>query len=105
MTGRRLVLILILAGTPVGTATAGKVQWKPVAPSDAHLLPNPMPHFGLGIDGQFVREGIEIRKAEPNRPAIQIGLEPGDVLVAANGRSLRQPRDWVDAMTGQDGRF
>jgi predicted metalloprotease with PDZ domain len=105
MTRLRLILVLVLAAAPTGVTEAGQIQWKARTASETYLLPNPLPDFGLGIDGRFVREGIAIVKAERNRAAFQVGLEPGDVIVSVNGQALREPRDWIAAMTDQGGRF
>jgi serine protease Do len=46
------------------------------------------------------RDGLLVRGVEPGSPADAVGLEPGDLLVAAGGRALRGFDDLFDALEG-----
>src|SRR5206468_3336461 len=46
----------------------------------------------LGLDSA----GLMVGDVEPDSPAAESGLRPGDVIVAANNRELAQPSDLAD---------
>jgi S1-C subfamily serine protease len=97
----------LLAGLlAAGAAAAGTVKLRPgQAPPPGACYTDPLPDFGMGMDGRFVEGGIEITKVYRNGATERAGLEPGDVLVSVNGQTLREPADWIQGMTNQNGRL
>ena len=48
------------------------------------------PHFsGIGLDVQFVRDGLLVSHAYPGTPAHAAGIKPGELVVSVDGRSLK----------------
>jgi S1-C subfamily serine protease len=94
---------LLLAGA--AAVPAGTIQRPPAAPGASPVDQDPLPDFGLGIEGTFESRGILLTRARPGGPAAQVGLEPGDVLLAVNACSVRTPEEWVRVMTDNNGRF
>ena len=64
------------------------------------------PHLGLRLRAAAtlrsaipsLAAGIVVEAVEPASPAAAAGLEPGDLLIAANGRPLERPRDLARAL-------
>jgi S1-C subfamily serine protease len=94
--------LLLAAG---GVAGGGTIKRPPAAPGTSSVDRDPLPDFGLGIDGEFNAEGILFTRTPPAGSAALAGLEPGDVLLAVNGTRIRTPEDWVRVMTDNSGRF
>ncbi len=48
-----------------------------------------------GVSGDWKQSGgVTVGEVAPGGPAARAGIQPGDVLVAANGRTLRNYLDW-----------
>lgn len=61
------------------------------SPSEYALFRNHQnPHFsGIGLDVEFVPDGLRVSRAYPGTPAAKAGIKPGEVVVSVNGRSLK----------------
>lgn len=46
--------------------------------------------FGLGVDA-----GVSIEAVEPDTPAAQAGMQPGDVIVSVDGKAIRTQEDLI----------
>lgn len=64
--------------------------------------PAPSPRRSLGITAEPVtvngRTALKVARVDPNGPGGKAGLEPGDVLVAANGAPLTGPEQLAAAL-------
>jgi S1-C subfamily serine protease len=99
------VVAAALFAAGAAAARAGSIKRPPAAPGAAPVDRDPLPDFGLGIDGEFNGRGIRITRAPSGGHAAQVGIERGDVLLAINGSPVRTPEDWVRMMTDNNGRF
>jgi PDZ domain-containing protein len=54
----------------------------------------------LGYDVEIQSSGAEISLVVPGSPAASVGLEPGDVIVKAEGQEVETPSDLRDALAG-----
>jgi S1-C subfamily serine protease len=99
-----IIILLVVTLTTSSTVEAGKIRLRrgSVLPPAANYA-DPLPDFGMRMNGQFVANGIEVASVERNGPAANAGLEPGDVLLSVNGQPLREPEDWVRGMSNQNG--
>src|SRR5436309_1666548 len=57
------------------------------------------PDFGLGLSGVVSPNGIRLTAVETQKPAAQVGIEPGDVILAVNRHPVRSLRDWIDVLS------
>lgn len=48
---------------------------------------------GFTLDPRQPEEGVRVGQVEPNSPAAQAGLEDGDIITAAEGRTVEKPAD------------
>lgn len=62
----------------------------------------PMPKASLGVSAEPVtlgaRSALKITRVDPAGPAAAAGLEPGDVIVAANGAPMTGPEQLLSAL-------
>jgi serine protease Do len=63
------------------------VAAQPIRPDMAQAL-----HLASGQDGQPAK-GALVASVEPDSPAAAAGLQPGDVILAVNGKTVANPRD------------
>jgi S1-C subfamily serine protease len=79
-------------GTAVGTTTPKPPEQKPDA----------APPRSLGISAETValgpRTAMKVVRVEPGSPAAKAGIEPNDVLVAANGAAITGPEQLAAAL-------
>jgi len=56
--------------------------------------------FGIGsaASGMVVQEGIELTAVTPDLPAADAGLEPGMIIVGAQGLDVKNPADFLAAL-------
>lgn len=82
--------------TKTATAPATEPAGTRPAPS------SPAPRIALGISAEPTRVGfrtaLKVLSVEPNSPAAKAGVEPGDLLVKANGAALTSPEQLVSAL-------
>jgi serine protease Do len=58
---------------------------------------------GLEVDSKAaVKEGIRIGSVEPNSPAAQAGLKPGDVIVSVDGHKIASELDYAKRFLQKD---
>lgn len=104
--GGRAGLMVLRAGRPVAVPVA--LERAPDGPNDRTTLATPSPFQGATVAtlspalGEELRvshraEGVVIAAVEANSPAAQIGLQPGDVVLAVNGQRIAAPRDLAQA--------
>lgn len=70
------------------------------------------PRLGIGIAPSYVarrmrsavglpeRDGVLVREVEEDSPAAAAGIAPGDLIVEAGGKAIREPDDVFDALAG-----
>jgi S1-C subfamily serine protease len=83
----------------VNTGRPAQVEIRPrtASPSTASTTPagQAAPRRSLGLSAETVRLGLrtalKVSSVEPGSPAQKAGIEPDDILVAANGASLTSP--------------
>jgi membrane-associated protease RseP (regulator of RpoE activity) len=72
------------AGPPIQVPPS---TWPPIAsPQPPPMSPEERPY--LGIRYALLDEGARIESVEPESPAEEAGLEPGDVIVAVDGEPV-----------------
>jgi carboxyl-terminal processing protease len=54
---------------------------------------------GIGVNIQPHAKGLMVVRTVPDAPAEKAGIKPGDILVEANGKKIRQPGD----LAGEEG--
>ncbi len=76
-------------GTPGGLPPLGEKPESPVLPGDATNPAPKVPGRSLGVSAEPVtigqRTAMKVVGVQPDSPAQKAGIEPGDVIVAANG--------------------
>lgn len=97
------VFAALLSETP--SVAAGQIRRGAGMTDDTPTGRDPLPDFGLGVDGEFTRAGIRFLRVQAQGPAARSGLEAEDVLLAVNGKTLRRPSDWIDVMSNNNGLF
>ncbi len=91
---------------PTRSGSAAKLRFLP--PTDHH---HPLRRWILGVQADPTATGFLVRHVEPHSAAGQIGLEPGDRLVAIDGQQigyighrLVRLSDTLERQGGRDGR-
>jgi S1-C subfamily serine protease len=90
----------------VHTGRAAQVELRPaqksIDPTVADPKPAPAPPRSLGISAEPValgqRTALKVTRVQPDSPAAKAGIEPGDVLVAANGAAITGPEQLGNAI-------
>ena len=105
-------VLLALAALVVGTSSTAYAQSasrRPRAATSVHhgLRPDPGPSFydpSLGIHGRVLAGyGVRVISVIPGSPLDDVGLEPGDLIVEANGHSIKCRADLEYLRWGPDG--
>jgi S1-C subfamily serine protease len=102
----RTAQVEVRPGTPVAADTpkpTGEAQPTPAPTTTPAPAPTPAPAGrSLGIAAEPVtvgqRTALKVTRVEPDSPAAKAGVEPGDVLVAANGAALTGPEQLAAAL-------
>jgi S1-C subfamily serine protease len=89
----------------VNTGRAAKVELRPAPkvsePRADNAAPPPADRRSLGLSAEPVtlgqRTALKVTRVEPGGPAQKAGIEPGDVLVAANGAPVTSPEQLANA--------
>jgi S1-C subfamily serine protease len=88
--GKKISLVVIDVNTGRGARVEIDPQDKPTNVTTADKTPPAQPpRVSLGLSAEPVtlgtRSALKVIRVDPAGPAAQAGLEPGDILVAANG--------------------
>jgi S1-C subfamily serine protease len=100
---------VVVLDVHTGRAAQVELRPKPKAADPAKPDPQPAPSAppaapprSLGIAAEPVtvgqRTALKVTRVEPDSPAAKAGLEPGDVLVAANGAAITGPEQLGNAI-------
>jgi S1-C subfamily serine protease len=100
-----LVGLTAVLGLVPAWAEAGRIRRGPGMTDPTPAGRDPLPDFGLGIDGELTRSGLRVTRVVPQGAAERGGVAVGEVIVAVNGVSLRRAADWIDVMSNNNGRF
>jgi len=49
-------------------------------------------------------EGVFVTKVDPDSPAADAGIEPGDIILAANQKPVKAPQELVDLANANKGK-
>ena len=91
------VLSVVLVGLVAVTASAAPPVTR-VAPMIGPGMPPAPPLPVLGFNSYNTGYGEQVTSVHWGSPASQMGLEPNDVIVRANGVRLTHPGAWYHAM-------
>ena len=50
-------------------------------------------------------KGVVVRKVKPHSPAADAGLEEGDVILQANGKTLTSPEEFKEVVKSSNGKI
>jgi len=81
----------IAQGFHTGSGSADSAQRQPQPPPQRQMPPAGAPFVGLGLDQSQNGQGALIGAVAPGGPAERAGLQPGDTIVAVNGRRVTDP--------------
>lgn len=97
---------LVVADVRTGRAAQVEIRPSRRPSGDVAGIPKnestPAPRISLGISAESValgtRTALKVVRVEPGSSAEKAGLEPGDVIVAANGTAITGPEQLVSAV-------
>jgi S1-C subfamily serine protease len=92
-------------GCLMGTAGAGRIERDPDTVEAKPTGRDPLPDFGLGMDGVLTQKGVRITRVAAQGPMARCGLEVGDVIQRINGTPIRGADDWIATLSNSNGRF
>jgi uncharacterized iron-regulated protein len=98
---RRLPGVKMLSVLPVSPAAARAMAPAPGKPPADLLVvstPGPRPKPRLGVLLKVKPAGLVVKGVIPGSPAQKAGVEPGDVLIAVDGKKLATPKGIHDAI-------
>ncbi|MBZ8134583.1 serine protease [Afifella sp. IM 167] len=97
--GRERDLVLALQQAPE-TVRADEQLLDGYSPLTGATVANLSPRLCEKLRLPTSQEGVAVTDVEPRSPAAQLGLQPGDVVVAVQGRRIGSARD-LHKMTGE----
>jgi PDZ domain-containing protein len=88
------------AFNPVGVDDAQRDRSQRIVMADSQQVAAAVALRSLGYDVEVVFAGAQISLIVPDSPADAVDLEPGDVIVRANGRDVESPEELRGALAG-----